>query len=204
MRRVGGPSCLAAGSLRILLGEILRDVSKSPRLIRRPGDTGSAGAPDDLVQEITMTTATHVTTSTPTTSTVTHQAVRGVVAAGAVAAAVGAAVVYVYGTIAQAVEGKLYAGDPGASHAMRIGPAGFSGGVVFWVALGTLLAIGIARRASAPVRTWVRTSVVLTAVSVVVPLLASHTDESTRLTLAGAHVLAGLVAIPIVARRLSR
>ncbi len=151
-----------------------------------------------------MSTAVHTTTSIPVTSTVTRPAVRGVLAAGGYAGAVAAAVGYVYGTVAQAVEGKMYAGDPGASHAAPIVAANFSGGVLFCVALGTLLAVGIARRAANPARTWVRTTVALTAVSLVPPLLASHTDNSTRLTLAGAHVLAALVVVPIVARRLDR
>lgn len=129
---------------------------------------------------------------------------RRVAGSSAVAGAVAAAAAYVYGAIAQAVEGKLSAGDPGASHAVPIPPSGFAIGVLMCVAMGAVVALGIARWAASPVRTWVRTSVALTAVSLVPPLLASHTDESTRLTLAGCHVVAALIVIPIVARQLNR
>ncbi|MDT4911967.1 MAG: hypothetical protein QOC66_1095 [Pseudonocardiales bacterium] len=145
------------------------------------------------------------TATTPsTTSTVARPSVRGVLAGGTTAAAAGAAGLYVYGAIAQAVGGKMHAGDPGADHAVAIPPSALSFGVVFCTALGTVLAVILARRASAPARTFVRTAVVLTAVSLVPALLASHTDEATRLTLACGHVLAGVVVIPILGRRLSR
>jgi hypothetical protein len=151
-------------------------------------------------------TATAVRT-TPT-STVTAEAqrpsARRVIGASAAAGAVAAAAVYAYGTIAQAVEGKLYAGDPGASHAMRIPPSGFAVAVLMCVALGTVVALGIGRWAGSPARTWIRTSVALTALSAIPSLLASHSDESTRLTLAGGHLLAALVVIPVIARRLDR
>jgi hypothetical protein len=112
--------------------------------------------------------------------------------------------VYAYGAIAQAAEGKLYAGDPGASHAVPIPPSGFAIGALTCVAMGALVALGIARWAANPARAWVRSSAALTALSLVPPLLASHTDESTRLTLAGAHFVVALIVIPVVARHLSR
>jgi hypothetical protein len=97
----------------------------------------------------------------------------------------------------------MQAGDPGADHAVPITPSSFSVGVLFCTALGTLLAVVLARRAISPARTFARAAVVVTAVSLVPRLLASHTVESTRLTLAGAHLLAA-AGIPNPVRRLAR
>jgi heme A synthase len=70
----------------------------------------------------------------------------------------------------------------------------------FW---GTILAVLFARYASRPARTYVRTTVALTAVSLVAPLGAVDTATSTKLMLALAHLLAAAIIIPTVARRLS-
>lgn len=149
-------------------------------------------------------TAAPTTTRNAVITSVVRPRARRIVGASAAAGAVAAAVLYGYGATAQAAEGKLYAGDPGASHAVPIPPSGFSVGVLMCVAIGTLVALGIARWAGSPVRTWVRSSVALSVLSLVPPLLASHTDESTRLTLAGGHLIAALIVIPVVTRELVR
>jgi hypothetical protein len=151
-----------------------------------------------------MTTATRTATVTTATTSTPRPTSRSVAYAGAVAAAAGAAVLYVYGSIAEAVGGKMHAGDPGASHAVPIVASSFSMGVVFCTVLGALIAAVIVRRAQDPARTFTRAAIALTIVSLVPPLLASHTDEATRLTLAAAHVLAAAVVIPIIVRRISR
>jgi len=69
----------------------------------------------------------------------------------------------------------------------------------FW---GTVLAVVIARYATHPARTYLLTTVILTAASLVMPLSAADTATSTKVTLAAAHVLAAAIIIPAVTRRL--
>jgi hypothetical protein len=124
--------------------------------------------------------------------------------AGAIAAAAGAIVLYAYGTLAQALDVPMRAGEVGASQAQAITPASFAAGVVFCTAAGTILAMVLARRAANPARAFLRTSLILVAVSLVFPLAASHTATSTRLTLALGHLIAAAIVIPIITGRLTQ
>jgi hypothetical protein len=146
-----------------------------------------------------------VTTSTAaaTTCAPSRLARIPVPAAGAIAAVAGAAVLYGYGAVARALAGPMQAGDIGASHADPITPASFSLGVVLCTAVGTVLALVLARRAAAPARVFLRTAVVLTVVSLVFPLTATHTDTATRLTLALGHLVAAALIIPVLVSSLS-
>lgn len=128
--------------------------------------------------------------------------VRRVAARGAGAAAAGAAVLLGYGALAVAVHGPMQAGDPGASQAAPINAASFSIGVLFSAFFGVLIAVAVARWAKRPARTFQRIAVTLTVVSLAAPAAASHTDVSTRLLLAGGHVVAALVVIPLIVRSL--
>ncbi|EWM19391.1 DUF6069 family protein [Kutzneria sp. 744] len=69
----------------------------------------------------------------------------------------------------------------------------------FW---GTILAVLIARFARKPARTYVVTTSVLVAVSLIAPL-AGVGPLSTRVALAVAHLIAAAIVIPAVGRRLS-
>ncbi len=153
-----------------------------------------------------MTTATRPTPPPVTQgSRVTSAlAVLPVSVTGAVAAAAGAAVLYAYGTLARALSVPMRAGELGASHADPITPASFASGVVFCTVAGTILAMILAARAADPARAFVRTTVVLVAVSLVFPLAASHAAASTRLTLALGHLIAAAIVIPILALRLTQ
>jgi heme A synthase len=91
----------------------------------------------------------------------------------------------------------------GAGHADPITPASFSIGVVLCTAVGTVLATVLARRAADPARAFLRTALVLTVVSLVFPLTATHTVTATRLTLALGHVVAAALIIPILVSSLS-
>ena len=62
----------------------------------------------------------------------------------------------------------------------------------------------IARFAKHPARAYLRTTLPLLALSLVVPLTAAETPASTKVTLAAAHLIAGAVIVPTVARRLAR
>jgi hypothetical protein len=123
---------------------------------------------------------------------------------GVIAAAAGAAVLYAYGALAQALSVPMRAGDPGASHAQAITPANFAVGVVFATVAGTILAMILAARAADPARAFLRTALVLVAVSLVFPLAASHTPAATRLTLALGHLIAAAIVIPLITLRLAR
>jgi hypothetical protein len=70
----------------------------------------------------------------------------------------------------------------------------------FW---GTIIAVLIARFARRPARTYVVTTSVLLAVSMVFPLFGVGA-LSTRIALALAHLVAAAIVIPAVARRLAR
>jgi hypothetical protein len=115
---------------------------------------------------------------------------------------VGAVVLLAYGAAAIGVLGSQRAGDPGASHSVALNAGSYAIGTLFSGALGIALAAALARWAKTPATTYVRTSVALVLVSLVMPLAASHTELSTKLSLAVGHVLAAAVIVPIVARRL--
>ena len=72
--------------------------------------------------------------------------------------------------------------------------------VVFSV-LGVLIAAALSRWSDSPVQWWLRTTVVLTAVSLVPPFLAAA-DAATAATLVALHLLAAAVVVPVVARTL--
>jgi hypothetical protein len=148
----------------------------------------------------TPSTATRATPAPPAPSRLAKLPVS---VTGAVAAAAGAAVLYAYGTLAQALDVAMRAGEIGASHAQAITPASFAIGVVFCTVAGTILAMVLARRAAHPARAFLRTSLVLVAISLVFPLAASHTATETRLTLALGHLIAAAIVIPIITRRLT-
>jgi Family of unknown function (DUF6069) len=153
-----------------------------------------------------MTSATRRTRSQVTAGTrVTCQfATLPLPRAGAIAAVAGAIVLYAYGALAQALSVPMRAGDPGASHAQAITPANFAIGVVFCTIIGTILAMILAVRAADPARAFLRAALVLVAVSLVFPLVASHTPAATRLTLALAHLIAAAVVIPLITLRLAQ
>jgi hypothetical protein len=67
--------------------------------------------------------------------------------------------------------------------------------------IGTIIAIALSHRANRPRRTFVRSTIALTLVSVVPDVLADA-HASTRLTLALTHVVAAAIVIPALASRL--
>jgi hypothetical protein len=124
--------------------------------------------------------------------------------AGAIAAVAGAIVLYAYGALARALSVPMRAGEPGASHAQAITPFSFASGVVFCTIIGTILAMILAARAGHPARAFLRTALILVAVSLAFPLAASHATEATRLTLALGHLVGAAIVIPLITLRLTR
>ncbi|MFF9810504.1 DUF6069 family protein [Streptomyces coeruleorubidus] len=122
---------------------------------------------------------------------------------GVLATLAGAVATEAFALVARAAGVPMEAAGPGAEEAAEIPVGGFGGGVVFWSVAGIILAVVLARWAKQPARTFTVTTVVLTALSLAGPAVAPHTATSTQIILAGSHVVAAAVIIPLVARRLS-
>ncbi len=117
-------------------------------------------------------------------------------AAGLVSGAVAAAVTSVVVLLARAAgEDVAIAGD-------QIPVAGFAQFVLIGAMLGVVLGKGISRRAQRPRSTFVRTTVALTALSIV-PDLLIDAPLGTRLVLVATHVIAAAIIIPALAVRLA-
>lgn len=84
-----------------------------------------------------------------------------------------------------------------------IPPSGFATLTLVCTVLGFGLAVAMRRRASRPRRTFVRTTIVLTALSLVPDLLVSA-SAGTKVTLMATHLVAAAIFIPVVSARLAR
>lgn len=113
-------------------------------------------------------------------------------------------VVEIWGLAARAMGVPMRAASMGSHHATPVTVGMFAMGtmvVTFWF---TFAIIAVARFSKNPRRTFLRTALPLLALSLAVPITAADTAISTKLTLAAAHLIAGAIIIPVVARRLSR
>jgi len=138
-----------------------------------------------------------ITTNTPTATTTAPVArtlplVRDGLAATAVAAVATAAV---------AAAGEV-AGIGAVVGGMPIPASGFAVLTAIFSVVGVLLALGLSRWARRPRTTFVRTTVVLTVLSLVPDVLADA-SVTTKVLLMLTHVVAAAIVIPAVARRLS-
>ena len=109
-----------------------------------------------------------------------------------------------WGLAARAIGVPMRAAGLGSHHATPVTVGMFAMGtmvVTFWFTFAVIL---MARLAKNPRRTYLRTALPLLALSLAVPATAADTAVSTKLTLAAAHLIAGAIIIPVVARRLSR
>ncbi len=95
------------------------------------------------------------------------------------------------------------AGEDVAVAGEQIPLAGFAQFVLIGALLGIVMAKVFARRASRPQRTFVRTTVALTALSIIPDAMIDATT-GTKLVLALTHVLAAAIIIPTLAARLPR
>jgi hypothetical protein len=113
-------------------------------------------------------------------------------------------VVETWGLGARAIGVPLRAAGMGSPHAAPVTVGMFAMGtmvVTFWFTFAVIL---MARFAKNPKRIYLCTALPLLALSLAVPLTAADTAISTKLTLAAAHLIAGAIIVPVVARRLSR
>jgi hypothetical protein len=144
-------------------------------------------------------TATTLTANRTETETETRGAVhtnRHLVRSGAVAGVVASVATVGVAATAHA------AGVPVEISNESIPLMAFAQLTLFATAIGVVLASVFARRAENPRRTFVSTTLALTALSFVPDVLAdAHT--STKLTLMVTHVVAAAIVIPILASRLA-
>ena len=114
-------------------------------------------------------------------------------------------VVETWGLAARAAGVPMRAAGLGSHHATPVTVGMFAMGtmvVTFWFTFAVVL---MARFSKNPRRTYLRTAAPpLLALSLAVPVTAADTAVSTKLTLAAAHLIAGAIIIPVVARRLAR
>ncbi|MCW2800757.1 MAG: hypothetical protein JWQ70_2229 [Aeromicrobium sp.] len=136
---------------------------------------------------MTTITSSTVHTSTGSRSIWRHAAV-GAVAASAATSAV-AAIAHTAGVSLN------INGEP-------IPVAGFATMTLLFTAVGFLIAVAIRRWASSPRRTFVRTTVTLTALSFLPDLFVSGAAAETRVTLMVTHLVAAAIFIPAIAARL--
>ena len=148
--------------------------------------------------------STATSTQTSATSSAPFLARRPVWQVSYLAGLAASAAVEAWGLAARAAGVPMRAAGLGSHHATPVTVGMFALGtmvVTFWFTFAVVL---IARYSSNPGRAYLRTALPLLALSLAVPLTAADTATSTRLTLAAAHLIAGAVIIPVVARRLTR
>jgi hypothetical protein len=114
---------------------------------------------------------------------------------GLVAVAAAAAATVVVALVAGA------AGVDFVSQGKAIPPAGFAVMTAMLAVPALVLAAGLRRWAARPRRTWVRTTVTLTVLSLAAPFVL-HTDAASVAVLMLAHLVAAAVVIPAIAARL--
>ncbi len=108
-----------------------------------------------------------------------------------------------YGLVARAVGVPMRAGNIGADHADPVTVGLFAMGVLICTFWGTILAVLLARFARRPARTYLVTTLILTAVSLIGPGAAAHTAGSTKVMLGLAHLIAAAIIVTTVTRRLA-
>ncbi|MFI6585921.1 DUF6069 family protein [Embleya sp. NPDC050493] len=130
-------------------------------------------------------------------------ATAGIGRALAFASLAGMAVAGVYEGIVRASGVSL---DIGAAsgEAEPIPTGGFVGFTAMWALAGVILALGLARWAKRPGRTYAVTTTIVVIASLGLPFAVPHVALSTQLVLAASHLVVAAAVIPIVAARLAR
>jgi hypothetical protein len=150
---------------------------------------------------MSATAASPRTSATPAASFLSRRPVWQVCYLSGIAASVA---VEAWGLAARAAGVPMKAAGLGSHTATPITVGMFAMGtmvVTFWFTFAVVL---IARFAKHPERSYLRTALPLLVLSLAAPLTAADTAISTKLTLAAAHLIAGAIIIPAVARRLAR
>ena len=137
-----------------------------------------------------------MTTTTTRSSASAGTADRSIWRTAATAGVIAAVATTAIGGIAKAADVPLVVGD------MDVQIPAFAIFTLIGAALGGLLATQLHKRTTRPRRTFLVTTVALTAVSFA-PDLAAEATTATKLTLVGAHIVAAAIIIPALARRLA-
>lgn len=148
-----------------------------------------------------MTTITTLPTTSINTSVCTNGAVgaerRRVWRAGAVAGVVAAVATTGVAALADVVGVSLEIGGE------QIPLLGFAQLTMVGAIIGIAIAAILARRARQPRGTFVRTTTVLTALSLIPDIVHADADVATRVTLGVTHLVAAAIIVPALARRLA-
>ena len=145
------------------------------------------------------TTIAPTVRSIPTQARAARTPVWRVGALSGMAAAVAATAVAV---AAKAVDVPMKAAPKSAEIGRSIPLNGFAVSTLACAAIGTILAVVLARKARRPARTFVVATTVLTLVSFAGPVTTGHATTATRVVLALTHVVAAAIVIPALAARL--
>jgi hypothetical protein len=139
---------------------------------------------------------TMITTATTAAEAPARSSRRALWAAGLVSGAVASFATTVMAAVASAADVAL------TIDGEEIPLLGFAQMTMLGALIGTVLAWAFSKWASRPRRTFVVTTVVLTALSLVPDLLV-NASTATKLVLMATHVVAAAIVVPQVAKRLS-
>jgi hypothetical protein len=150
-----------------------------------------------------MTAITVPTTNTSRTAARTGLAARPVWLVGALAGILATIAATLVAIGAKAVGVPMEAAPAYEPAGQPIPLEGFVTLTLFSIALGTILAVVLARRSSRPAPTFLVVTIVLTMASFALPHTTHYATAATRIALDLTHIAAALVFIPVVAHRLS-
>jgi Family of unknown function (DUF6069) len=122
----------------------------------------------------------------------------------ALATLVAAVTTELFGLAARALDVPMKAGNFAADHAEDIFVGAFAFSTILYGAIGTIVAVVLARKVQHPAQTWVILAGLGTLVSLIFPLTTTDdTTTATQVMLVVSHLIAAAVIIPPVAKRLS-
>lgn len=123
---------------------------------------------------------------------------------GLAATLTGAAVTALVATVARAADVPLEVASSSDAAPEAIPVSGVAVLVVIGGIVGVVMALGTNRWATRPARAFVVATTVLTAVSLVTPLIAENATTATRVVLELSHLVAAAIIIPPIAYRLAQ
>lgn len=123
---------------------------------------------------------------------------------GLAATVAGAAVTALVAAVARAADVPLEVASSNDAAPEAIPVSGVAVLVVICGIVGMVMALGTNRWATRPARAFVVATTVLTAVSLVTPLIAENATTATRVVLELTHLVAAAIIIPPIAYRLAQ
>jgi hypothetical protein len=142
-------------------------------------------------------------TTVPTTTTRAIDTIRPLWLVGLVVGLVGSAAAIVVALAAEALDVPMLVAESETADTMQVPASGFVIFVMASTAVGVVLAYALARWAKHPARTFVVVGVVLTALSMGLPITTHQATTATRLVLGLTHVVAAAIIIPAIAHQLA-